>query len=145
MTTKNLCTMSALMGRCEGADGAVCWILVFVMWNLKAPDELLQSSPLTSWQVTQREQLHCTPAVTINTTNVLHATWAAFLALVCVSYRWEITNVLLYIPCFRSGFIELNWQAKRDPLTSKTNGFYWFDPLHGMPGSKWHCWTSVHS
>lgn len=32
----------------ERADGAVCWILVFVMWDLKGPDELLHSSPLTS-------------------------------------------------------------------------------------------------
>lgn len=32
----------------ERTDGAACWILVFVMWEFKGPDELLHSSPLTS-------------------------------------------------------------------------------------------------
>lgn len=32
----------------ERADGAVCWVLVFVVWDSKSPDELLHSSPLTS-------------------------------------------------------------------------------------------------
>lgn len=43
-----------LMGRTDRADGAVCRILVFVVWNLESPDELPHSSPLASWQVTLR-------------------------------------------------------------------------------------------
>lgn len=60
------------------------WILVFFfVWNPKAPDELLHSSPLTLWQVTQREQLHCTPAVTTDTPNVLHVIGAVSLRFAC--------------------------------------------------------------
>lgn len=39
----------------ERPDGAVCFVLVFAMWDLKGPDEPLHSCPLTSWQVTQRK------------------------------------------------------------------------------------------
>lgn len=74
-------------------------ILVFVTWDFKSPDELLHSSPLTSWQVTQREQLHCTafqpytslrmfcaPTFTINAMNAPHSKWHWFelKALCCV-------------------------------------------------------------
>lgn len=34
----------------ESIDGAVCWILAFFMWDLKAPEERLHSSPVTLWQ-----------------------------------------------------------------------------------------------
>lgn len=74
-----------------------------------------------------------------------YLTWAAFLVLVSMSYKWELASILLCGPCFLFGFIELTWQPERRPLTPKGNGFYWFDPLHEIPGTKWQCWIFLRS